>query len=159
MEIFAQITSGVMGIAGTILGVVIGGRMSNKTAQKTIEATHKNDIELIHLKEFNQAAVDFQCAFLEARQKLRDDPKADFLAILDSKTLLEHERAALRFRIFLSGNERQGFDSDWGTYFGHNPHLGDRRPPEKTPEDWDNEKNCKIFLEQIETLFSYAKLK
>ena len=32
-------------------------------------------------------------------------------------------------------------------------------PPEKAPEEWNDEDNCKIFIEQIEKLLSYAKLK
>jgi len=110
-------------------------------------------------KEFNQAATDFQCAFLEAKQKLRDDPKADWSSILDSKVLLEHERAYFRFKPFLSDKDRRRFDDAWNIYFSHRPHPGDRYPPEKRPEDWDNEKNCKSFLEQIDNLLDYAKLK
>ena len=122
-------------------------------------SAHLFSIRRDRRQEFNKAAVDFQCAFLEARQRLRDEPKADFIKILDSKTLLEHEKAALRFQLFLSDKDRRSFCHDWNIYFSHNPHPGDRHPPEKAPVEWNNEKNCKKFLEEIETLFTYAKIK
>jgi len=136
--------AGGFGIVGTLLGTWITYRFSNT---------------LIHITEFNKAAAEFQCAFLEAMQKLRDEPKADFLNILNTSTLLEHERAALRFKAFLSHKDQKRFENDWETYFSHRPHPGDRRFPIKTPVEWNNEENCKIFIKQIEKLLSYAKLK
>jgi hypothetical protein len=111
------------------------------------------------IKEFNQAATDFQCAFLEAKQKLRDDPRADWFNILDSKTILDHERAYLRFKPFLTEKERGTFDCAWDHYFSHSHHPGDRGTPEKKPIDWNDKENCDIFIQQIENLLSYAKLK
>lgn len=141
--IIGAITGGIIGICATYFG--------NRLAKSTT-------LEAIKITEFNKAAVDFQCAFLEAKQQLRDDPKADWFNILNSH-LLEHERATLRFRLFLSDKDRKCFDYDWNIYFSHRTHPGDRRPPEKSPEEWDDEENCKIFIEQIEKLLSYAKLK
>ena len=71
------------------------------------------------------------CAFIEARQKLRDDPKADWFNILSSNVLIEHEKAALRFKIFLSTKDRESFDSDWDTYFSHRLCPNERYPPRK----------------------------
>lgn len=147
--------AGGFAIVGTLLGAWITYRLSEKLVQKN----HTNAIELIHITEFNKAAIEFHCAFLEARQQLRDDPKANWFSILNSNVLLEHEKAAMRFKLFLTDKDKGCFDRDWNTYFSHRQHPGDRRPPEKRPEDWDDEDNCKIFTEQIEKLLSYAKVK
>ena len=147
--------AGGFAIVGTLLGAWITYRLSEKLVQKN----HTNAIELIHITEFNKAAIEFQCAFLEGKQRLRDDPDADWYSILDSNVLLEHEKAAMRFKLSLPDKDRGGFDRDWDTYFSHRPHPGDRRRPEKSPEEWDDKDNCKIFTTQIERLLSYAKLK
>jgi len=110
-------------------------------------------------ERFNKAAAEFQSAFFEAKQKLRYDPRADFKEILNSQTLLLHEKAAMRFKLFLSAKERFFFDLDWNTYLPHALHPGERHPPEKQAEEWENEDNCKVFLGQIERLFSHAKLR
>lgn len=117
------------------------------------------NMQVIKVTEFNKAAVEFQCAVLEAKQRLRDDPKADWHSILNSTVLLEHERAALRFKTFLTVKERAAFDKDWNAYFSHRPHPGERHAPEKTPEEWGNKENCKKCIEQIDMLLSHAKLR
>ena len=110
-------------------------------------------------EHFNKAAAEFQCAFFEAKQRLRDDERADFKKILDSQTLLLHEKAAMRFKLFLSARERFFFDLDWNAYFPYALHPGERHPPEKQAEEWENEDNCKTFLVQIERLLSHANLR
>ena len=138
------------------LGALAGGMivsLANHFLSKSRERESRK------ITDFNKAATDFQCAFIDAKQKLRDDPLADWNGVLNPDVLLEHERAALEFRQYLSANERTRFDKDWNAYFSHRPHPGDRHAPEKRPEEWDNEDNCKVFIEQIEKLLSYSKLK
>lgn len=147
--------AGGFGIIGALLGVLATYWLS----RKLVRETHKNAIELLHISDFNKAATEFHCTFLESLQQLRDDPKADWFNILNPNALLEHEKAAMRFGLFLSDEERSRFDLDWNVYFSHRPHPGNRYKPKKQPEEWKDEDNCKVFIEQIERLLSYAKLK
>ena len=143
-----------------IIGLPIGGIITWIIRELVSDKLARDRaLEIYRITEFNKAAAEFQCSFIEVKQKLRDDLKADWNSILNSNVLIEHEKAAIRFKLFLTDDERTRFDLDWNTYFSHRPHPGDRHAPEKTPEEWSDEDNCKIFLEQINVLLTYAKLK
>lgn len=56
---------------GAIVAWIIREVISDKLARDRA-------LEMYRITEFNKAANDFQCAFLEARQQLRDDPEANW---------------------------------------------------------------------------------
>lgn len=76
---------------GAVVAWIIREVISDKLARDRALETYR-------ITEFNKAAIEFQCAFIEVRQRLRDDPKADWFSILNSNVLLEHEKAVLRFK-------------------------------------------------------------
>lgn len=99
------ILASVIGVLGTIAGVLIGIYFSRRISQETVRR-----------QGFQKAAAEFRNSFIDELRILEDmyhsynhEHKINTMNILQSG-FVKHEKAAIIFRAYLSDNERKKFD-------------------------------------------------
>ena len=107
-------------LIGVALGSLITGTVSYFIAKFTLNATHRNAIELLHRQEFIRAAINFRTAFFDMLVYCQQIPSGSgaepHLVDFIIKSIGEHTKAALLFRSYLTCTERFSFDQAWKDY-------------------------------------------
>ena len=62
------IIGAIIGVSGAIIGAIIAGPVTYFFSQKLINESHKNDIAIIRITEYNKAAAEFRSAFIEEQR-------------------------------------------------------------------------------------------
>jgi hypothetical protein len=117
-----RIVAALIAVAGTLLGVWLGGRLSRESSMKAVVASNKNAIDLMKRQEFNKAVASFRSAFAPAlailylRKMHRanlDSPDVDGFLF---KAILDHAAAIEEFRIFVPEGKRTAYQKAWEDY-------------------------------------------
>jgi hypothetical protein len=148
--------AGLMGVLGTVLGVLIGGPITYYYAKILVQKTHENALELFHRQEFNKGAAVFTAACVDERFQIRRWSGVFWERFCERRE--EHEiafeKAKIIFEPFLAPDEKTRFNVEWDEY---------KNPSEKnkkiySPLDPEHQKELEnIALRHIEKLLSYAK--
>ena len=149
--------------AVSLISVYFGYLLSGRTAKKTVK-----------LQEFYKAASEFHTAFIEIQRRLDESKSFDILKPEGTgvKTILiefiiEHEKAMIKFRPYISKCKLTNFDNAWKIYYSqenkHSECLG-----EYTSKDHDTtpiidaqyeDKIRRLVLSRIEKLLSFTEIK
>lgn len=158
-----SVITALLGIVGTLIGVLLGFLLSNHTARQTIKR-----------QEFNKAAADFHTAFIEAQRRLDESKSFDILnpdgeRVRDilARFIIEHERAMIKFRPYINKSDRTSFDKAWKEYYSqetkHSECLGEYKSKNHdiaSGIDIQHEdKIRKLALSRIEKLLYFIELK
>ena len=116
--------AGVIGVLGTVLGVLIAGPVTyyfskllvertHKNAIDLIERTHANDIALMKVQEFNQAAITFRSRLHSILQgyypTVQDRSAPDYSKVKETIPIVES--IASNFAYSLQGNAMSEFNT------------------------------------------------
>ena len=117
-----RIIAALIAVAGTLLGVWLGGILSRESSLKAVIASNKNAIDLMKRQEFNKAVASFRSAFAPAlafiyltkkHGSTHEVPDVDkFL----KDALLQHAAALEVFRIFIPESKRTAYQEAWEKY-------------------------------------------
>ena len=114
--------SGIIGVMGTVLGVLISGPITYYFAKKLIQKTHKSAFNLAQRQDFNKAANKFHNAFTNQLNFLEYNANAGTVDTSNIGTYLNAHYIATHlnaFRVFknsLSDTERVAIDEAWEKY-------------------------------------------
>jgi len=159
--------SGIIGVLGTVLGVLIGGPITYYYAKILIQETHKSSLDIMQRQEFNKAAAIFRAAFLPDLIYLKHDARVEGAGSIDGLNVFlshgylnRHLKAFEIFNAYLSPKEREGINKAWQEYCHYDieretsPHWA--MYAEKT---WEGKDTKELALERIEGILKFAKHK
>jgi hypothetical protein len=112
------IIAAVICVLGTLSGVLIGSIISKRTADRTIQESHKNAIKLIQGQEFIKAAIKLRESFMPIIEVLNPAEFAlkEDLAIFLEDRFKEVRRAVIEFSYFLPPETKSAFWDAWYDY-------------------------------------------
>ena len=161
--------SGIIGVLGTVLGVLIGGPITYYYAKILIQETHKNAMKIAQIQEFNKAATEFRNAFLPELIFLKHDAAVEKIGSTDDISevlrfgyIHRHLKALEVFKDYLFTEDRADIDKAWKQY------CYNKDNPEIlffeqyfTGSGSKSEKEAKktLALERIEDIIKFAKHK
>lgn len=114
--------SGIIGVLGTVLGVLIGGPITYYFAKKLIQKTHKSALDLAQRQDFNRAADKFhdafinQLNFLEYNTNTGTGDTSNIGGYLSAHYVGTHLKAFRIFKNSLSDTDRAAIDKAWEKY-------------------------------------------
>ncbi|MCI5219275.1 MAG: hypothetical protein D3914_08815 [Candidatus Electrothrix sp. LOE2] len=147
------IVASVIGVSGTILGVVIGWLLNHRTMNSIVKR-----------QEFYKAAAAFRVAFCDEYRTLRSIARPEeindsFVMDTLSEAVAKHEKAYIMFRPYLTGKRMRDFDKAWHDYLV--PKGGEVADLPKPFIDYYRESNyescIKLALEKMDVLMEFAK--
>lgn len=118
----------VIGVMGTVLGVLLAGPITFHFSKVLVEKTHANALALMKRQEANKAFLALEATFLPALRILKRTGTTDFDKI---PTFFDNQEIAmLAFVWHLSGESRTDFEEKWQKY-----------------KDWQKEKMLEDIIE------------
>lgn len=162
--------TGIIGVLGTVLGVLLGGPVTYYYAKVLIETTHKNAINLIQRQEFNKAATEFRNAFLCELIFLKYNaglPECERTytsldEFLRAGYIFRHLKAFDIFKDHLPAKERDNINKTWKKYCHHpdNPEVLYFEQYSTKNVSKEREKEFKeLALKNIEAILEFAEHK
>lgn len=148
--------SGIIGVLGTVLGVLIGGPITYYYAKILIQETHKSSLDIMQRQEFNKAAATFRIAFVEVVRLFRQENSIKDMTvnqIITDTVLVEQEKAKILFEPYLRNSELTSFNKAWEEYIECRINYGEIN---KNPTRQEERAYC---LKHIRNLLYYAKQK
>lgn len=104
----------VIGVMGTVLGVLLAGPITFHFSRVLVDKTHTNALALMKRQEANKAFLALEATFLPALRILKRTGTTDFDKI---PTFFDNQEIAmLAFVWHLSGESRTDFDEKWEKY-------------------------------------------
>lgn len=104
----------VIGVMGTVLGVLLAGPITFHFSKVLVEKTHTNALALMKRQEANKAFLALEATFLPVIRILKRAGTTDFDKI---PTFFDNQEIAmLAFVWHLSGESRTGFEEKWQKY-------------------------------------------
>ena len=147
--------SGITGVMGTVLGVLIGGPITYYFAKKLIQKTHRSALNLAQRQDFNKAADKFHDAFINQLNFLEHNVNSGTGDTSNIGEYLRAHRVATHlnaFRIFknsLSDTDRVAIDKEWEKYCNFAQYS-----------DKNNQEKMKaLALKQLNDVLEFAKHK
>lgn len=119
----------IIGVGGTIIGVILAGPVTYYFSKVLVKMTHKNAIDLMRRQEFNKAATDFRISFIEEirfidRFYAVDRADRDIPEVL-AAAADKHETALIIFKDgFLCEPQRTKIEKAWKEYTGEEKLMG-----------------------------------
>jgi hypothetical protein len=104
----------IVGVLGTVLGVLVAGPLTYYFSKVLVDRTHANALTLIKRQEANKAFLALEATFLPALRILKRTGTTDFDKI---PTFFDNQEIAmLAFVWHLSGESRTNFEEKWQKY-------------------------------------------
>jgi hypothetical protein len=118
------IVASLIGVAGGLLGVLVGTRLSKNVALDTAELTYKQAVDIMRREDFNKAAAVFKNTFLPEIVYLKHNAvlgeisgRTDSIAdLLKSGYIRRHLGAFETFRAILPPEDRRDIQRAWDEY-------------------------------------------
>jgi hypothetical protein len=162
--------SGIIGVLGTVLGVLIGGPVTYYYAKILIQETHKNATDLTQRQEFNNAAAEFRNAFLYELIFLKHNaciPEGERTYTTLNEFLFagyvhRHLKAVEIFRNHLSTKDRANIEKTWQKYCKRPDDPNVLYFEQYSTKNVSNERERELkelALERIEEILEFAKHK
>jgi len=109
--------SGIVGVLGTVLGVLLGGPVTYYYAKVLVQTTHRNAIELLRQQDFSNSCFFFINAFMDELNLLELTSKDAYVDIL-RPAFPKHKTAVYIFRQAIHDEaKRIAFDKTWEEYY------------------------------------------
>lgn len=146
------IVASVIGVSGTILGVVIGWLLNHRTMNSIVKR-----------QEFYKAAAAFRVAFVDEYSSLKsiarpEDIDDSFVMNTLSKAVAKHEKAYIMFCPYLTGKRIRAFDKAWHNYLvPTGGEVADLPNPFIDYCESNHESCIKLALEKMDVLMEFAK--
>lgn len=104
----------VIGVMGTILGVLVAGPITYHFSKVLVDKTHSNALALMKRQEANKAFLAMEATFLPTLRILKRTGTTDFDKI---PTFFDNQEIAmLAFVWHLCGESRTDFEKKWQQY-------------------------------------------
>ncbi len=120
-----QILSALIAVVGTLLGVLLGGRLSRESSMKAVAASNKNAIDIMQRQEIAKASSSFRCAFTKEIRLLsiihpNHSPEYQTTYNMLRTAYVRHQKAVIRFEPYLSDPCLTTFKTKWKEYCCYN---------------------------------------
>lgn len=164
----STITGALIGVAGGLIGILVGSRLSKNATLSGVESSNRNAIRIMQRQDFNKAATKFHASFVNEIRILDDmfhESDTTDIEVYDllSNSLVRHEKAVILFRPYLSRSARKRFDTEWQEYCDPEkidmPGFSFQAYHESQCEVGKENYNGKYALNKINHLLSFAKPK
>lgn len=104
----------IVGVLGTVLGVLVAGPLTYYFSKVLVDRTHTNALALMKRQEANKAFLALEATFLPALRILKRTGTTDFDKI---PTFFDNQEIAmLAFVWHLSGESRANLEEKWQKY-------------------------------------------
>ncbi|MGA3280735.1 MAG: hypothetical protein ABSD50_07110 [Smithella sp.] len=146
--------SGIIGVLGTVLGVLIGGPVTYYYAKILIQTTHNNAIDLMHRQEFNKAASDLRASFAPHLAYLKSihgsiQIKEEIRGSLYDHFIKTHCAELEKFRFFVKSKSIDAYNKACEEYETVlHPGL---------MASWGTQEPSEFIIDKIETLLNFTK--
>jgi hypothetical protein len=112
----STIQAALIGVAGTLGGVLVGSILARKSSQEAIDASNKNAVDIMQKEEFNRAAAKLRSAFAPAQAKMRLKRYSSGIELRDFfyDDISIHASAFEEFRPFIG--DSHAYEKAWDEY-------------------------------------------
>lgn len=158
-----QIVSALIAVVGTLLGVLLGGRLSRESSMKAVAASNKNAIDIMQRQEIAKASASFRCVFTKEIRLLSiihpgHSPEFQNTYEMLRTAYVRHQNAVIRFEPYLSDPCLTAFKKKWKEYCCYNEKSQQATFSEyKTGVSYDDELHVRdLAISQIKALLKFA---
>ncbi|MCP4259130.1 MAG: hypothetical protein GY774_16720 [Planctomycetes bacterium] len=143
----------IITICVAIITALITAYVADCFARRRERKQWEQTLELYRIQEYNKAANGFHSAFSDAIHLLND--KRQHVHRVLQKNRQKHDKASLLFKRYLSGKEREAFDTAWNEYFRLSPFSD----PDRGYSEPELSELHDLAMQRIEKLLECAKPK
>lgn len=153
----------IAALMGAAVGGLLTGFFSYLIGKYSIQATHRNDLELMRQQSFSNACANFTNAFIEELVKLEVEGKDAYVDIL-RPAVQKHKTAVHIFRQAIADDiKRAAFDKAWEDYYEnkHQPNspLRQYATQLEQTDDFERGKRRPLAISRIKALLEFAEKK